>query len=102
MCVLRLRARYSTSGRVRAHSTQAGVLGNEVVSFGPVCASARALGAALLGPRGVRLLVSEVPLYACRTLQRHGSHQVPWLAKILLFFFITLGLEMSDTKVYEP
>ena len=31
-------------------------------------------------------------------IRKHAQDQV----NLLLFFFITLGLEMSDTKVYEP
>ena len=32
----------------------------------------------------------------------HSAESSPPWHDLLLFFFITLGLEMSDTKVYEP
>ena len=55
---------------------------------------------------GVLLIVSVFKIgvvaavAALRWSQSGAQVRTPEL--LLLFFFITLGLEMSDTKVYEP
>ena len=72
----------------------------------------RAIGIGLLqGPMEERFLMSEVPLYFSTTFMaprkvvwaRHPGHRLRITRFFRLFsFFMTLGLELGDTKVYEP